>query len=45
MGEYIEILFDDLTKEKQQEIIDTFGSNNNWDIIPITMIPIGDEEE
>ena len=44
MEKYIEILFDDLTEEKQQEILDAFGDNQNWDIVPITMIPIESED-
>ena len=42
----VEILFDDLTKEKQQEIIDLYGHNNNWDICPIIILEkdIDDEE-
>jgi len=41
----IEIYFDDLTPEKQQEIIDTLGDNGNYDIFPIATIQIEDEED
>lgn len=35
MENTVEIYFQDLTKEKQQEIIEVFGDNNNWDVFPI----------
>lgn len=38
----IEIYFQDLTPEKQQEIIEKLGSNCNWDVFPMHMI---DDEE
>ena len=44
MEKYIEILFTDLTEEKQQEILDAFGDNQNWDVVPITMIEVDNEE-
>lgn len=34
----IEIYWDDLTAEKQKEIISTFGNNCNYDVIPIAII-------
>lgn len=34
----IEIYWDDLTTEKQQEILDVLGENGNYDIIPIATI-------
>ena len=34
----IEIYFDDLTEEKQMEIIEAFGDNGNFDVIPIAGI-------
>jgi hypothetical protein len=34
----IEIYFDDLTKEKQMEIIEAFGENGNFDVFPIAEI-------
>ena len=40
----IEIYWDDLTSEKQQEIRELLNlepnDNNNWDLIPITTIEI-----
>ncbi len=41
----IDILFGDLTPEKQQEILDAFGENCNWDVIPIVSIPVTCEDE
>ena len=35
MENTVEIYFQDLTEEKQQEIIEVFGDNNNWDVFPI----------
>lgn len=40
----IEIYFNDLTKEKQTEIIAALGENGNYDIFPIATI-MTDEEE
>ena len=40
----IEIYFNDLTPEKQQEIIEAFGGNNNYDVFPIAMIVTGTED-
>lgn len=34
----IEIYWDDLTPEKQEEIIETFGDNCNYDVFPIAVI-------
>ncbi len=31
----IEIYWSDLTKEKQQEILDVLGENGNYDVFPI----------
>lgn len=39
----IEIYWQDLTKEKQAEIIAEFGDDNNWDVFPIATIEIEDE--
>ena len=36
----IEIYWDDLTAEKQQEILSIAGDNLNWDVIPIYTIEI-----
>ncbi|MEG1550884.1 MAG: hypothetical protein RR355_01295 [Oscillospiraceae bacterium] len=43
--ENIEIFWEDLTPKKQQEIIDAFGDNCNYDVFPIAEIPICQEEE
>lgn len=34
----IEIYWDDLTAEKQQEILDAFGENCNYDVFPIATL-------
>ena len=38
----IEIYWDDLRSEKQQEILNTFGDNGNYDLMPIAVI--GEEQ-
>ena len=43
MEKYIEILFTDLTEDKQKEILDAFGDNQNWDVVPITLIEVDNE--
>ena len=40
----IEIMWDDLTPAKQQEILEALGDNNNWDICPITIIETEEED-
>ena len=35
----IKIYWDDLSEEKQNEILDLFGNNNNYDVFPIAEIP------
>ena len=35
----IDIYWKDLTKEKQDEILEKLGDNGNWDVIPIVEIP------
>ena len=40
----IEIYWKDITKEKQQEILDAFGENCNYDVIPIVQIPESEDE-
>ena len=42
MENTVEIYFQDLTKEKQQEIIEVFGDNNNWDVFPIIELSTDD---
>lgn len=41
----IEIYWDDLTPEKQAEILSALGDNCNWDIFPICTLEFDDEEE
>ena len=41
----IEIYWDDLTKEKQEELLNLFGDNRNWDVFPITEIEIEEDAE
>ena len=36
---HIDIYWKDLTKEKQDEILEKLGDNGNWDVIPIVEIP------
>lgn len=43
-GKVIEIYWDDLTVEKQREILDAFGDNCNYDVFPIAEIPVEVEE-
>lgn len=39
----IEIYWQDLTKKKQQEILDLLGENYNYDVIPICTIDIEED--
>lgn len=41
----IEIYWKDITAEKQQEILDAFGENCNYDVFPIVEIPTEDDDE
>lgn len=41
---HIEIMWDDLTPEKQKEILEILGDNNNWDICPIAVIDVEEED-
>ena len=41
----IEIYWNDLTPEKQKEIIETIGDNNNWDVFPIATVDIEEDQE
>lgn len=42
----IEIYWDDLTEEKQQEIFDALGGENgNYDVFPIATLEIEDNQE
>lgn len=45
MGNSIEIFWNDLTPEKQKEILDALGENGNYDVLPIATILIDAEEE
>lgn len=40
----IEIFFNDLSEERQKDVIETFGFyNGNWDIMPLAVIEVDDE--
>lgn len=41
----IEFYWNDLTEKKQQEILDTLGDNENWDVIPFCTLEIEEGEE
>ena len=41
----IEIYWNDLTKEKQKEIVDIIGDDGNYDIYPIAIVEIEDCDE
>ena len=36
----IEIFWDDLKEEKQNEILEALGDNLNWDVIPLKTLEI-----
>ena len=38
----IEIYWDDLTAEKQQELLNALGNNGNYDVFPIATIEIAE---
>ena len=40
----IEIYWNDLTEEKQQELLNLLGDNRNWDVFPIPEIEIEEED-
>ena len=40
----VQIFWKDLTAEKQQEIIEAFGDNCNFDMIPIAELCLEEEE-
>lgn len=40
----IEFYWDDLTPEKQAEILRLLGDNGNWDVIPFCTLEINKEE-
>ena len=42
----IEIYWQDLSKEKQHELLELFdGDNHNWDVFPLATLDIEDEEQ
>ena len=41
----IEIFWNDLTKEKQNEILEVLGENGNYDVFPIATIEVEEGEE
>lgn len=41
----IEISWNDLTAQKQNEILEALGENGNYDVIPIATIYIPEEED
>ena len=41
----IEIYWQDLTQAKQEEILQIFGENGNWDVFPIATIDVPTEDE
>ena len=41
----IEIYWDDLTKEKQDEILEALGNNGNYDVFPIAQIGVDGEDQ
>ena len=40
----IQIYWKDLTEEKQNELLEVLGDNNNYDIFPIATIIIDDDD-
>ena len=40
----IQIYWEDLTEEKQNELLEVLGDNNNYDIFPIATIVIDDDD-
>ena len=40
----IEIYWNDLTEEKQRELLNLLGDNQNWDVFPIAEIEIKEED-
>lgn len=41
----IRIGFNDLNKNTQEKIIRVFGDNNNWDVVPMTVMEIEDDRD
>ena len=40
----VEIYWQDLTEQKQAELLELFGDNGNWDMIPMCTLEIEEEE-
>lgn len=40
----IEIYFQDLSEEKQSEILEAWGDNGNYDVVPIAELPTHPQE-
>lgn len=40
----IEFYWNDLTEKKQKELLEIFGENCNWDVIPFATIDYEEEE-
>lgn len=41
----IEIYWDDLKPEKQQEILEALGENGNYDVFPLAVLEFEEEQE
>ena len=41
----IRIGFNDISTEMQNKILAVFGDNNNWDVVPMTVMEINDDRE
>lgn len=39
----VEIYWQDLTEQKQAELLELFGDNGNWDVIPMCTLEIEEE--
>jgi hypothetical protein len=44
MKNTIEILFGDLTPKKQAEVLAKLGDNGNFDVFPLAVIPVGEDD-
>jgi hypothetical protein len=41
----VRLYFNDLTKERQEKIIEVFGDNCNWDVFPICELEIESDKD
>lgn len=41
----IEFYWNDLTEKKQKELLEIFGENGNWDVIPIATMDYEDDSD